>query len=77
MEYAGVLSDDEDFLELVDLIQNRHLRRPKSFQNRSNHFEKWTDDEFLKRFRLSKNGVQFVLHQIMHLITLPTERYSI
>ncbi|KAG5895549.1 hypothetical protein JTB14_010693 [Gonioctena quinquepunctata] len=69
MDYIDQLSDDEDFGQLVRIVQNDRI-----FRERENHFEKWIDEEFLKRFRLSKNGARFVLNQIEHLIALPTER---
>ncbi|KAG5866176.1 hypothetical protein JTB14_031028 [Gonioctena quinquepunctata] len=75
MDYMDQLSDDEDFGQLVHIVQNDRIRRPQIFREREkNHFEKWIDEEFLKRFRLSKNGARFVLNQIEHLIAPPTER---
>lgn len=69
------ITEDEDFLDLVNIVQQeRIIRQPQHFLRRSNHFVKWSDEEFLARFRLSKNGVRFILHRIHHLITNPTER---
>lgn len=72
-----ILTDDEDILEVIDILQPRRLRRPKVYQPRTNHFEKWNDTEFLKRFRFSKNAVRFILEQIEDQIALPTERFVI
>lgn len=69
----GILSDDEDILELVDIVGRQRAR--KVFRNRENHFQKWSDSEFLHRFRLTKHGVRFVLENIADEISHPTARY--
>lgn len=65
------LADDEDMLELIDVIGPQ--RRRKVFRRRENHFLKWNDEEFVKRFRLSKKAVRFVLQQIDGTISHPTQ----
>lgn len=64
------LTDDEDILELIDIVQNR--RRPRTFRKRENHFEKWNDAEFHQRFRFSEKGVRFILNLIEEDITSAT-----
>ncbi|KAL1492022.1 hypothetical protein ABEB36_012526 [Hypothenemus hampei] len=68
------LSDDEDILELVNIELFQNVRTQKVFRIRENHFQKWNDTEFFQRFRLSKNGVRFVLTYIANDIAHPTER---
>lgn len=71
-ELVGVLTDDEDLLELIDMVERR--RRRKIFRQRENHFQKWRDNEFVRRFRFSKDGVQFLLNQVAPLIESQTAR---
>ncbi|KAK5649564.1 hypothetical protein RI129_000593 [Pyrocoelia pectoralis] len=66
------LTDDEDMVELINIVQRRRAR--KVDLNRENHFLKWSDGDFIKRFRLSKNGVRFLLDSIQNLISSPTMR---
>ena len=61
MELLGYITDDEDFLELVDIV--RHPRRQRVVRHRINHFEEWDDDNFKNRFRVSK-----AVHRITDLI---------
>lgn len=56
------LTDDEDFLELVEL--ELFPRAVRNFRQRENHFLKWNNDEFVSRFRLSKETVQFIIQEI-------------
>ncbi|KAJ3653970.1 hypothetical protein Zmor_013188 [Zophobas morio] len=70
----GALTDDEDVLEVIEILEPARMRRPKIFQLRENHFEKWNAGEFLKRFRFSKTGVRLILQQIQEQIKSPTER---
>ncbi|KAL1488355.1 hypothetical protein ABEB36_014832 [Hypothenemus hampei] len=56
------LTDDKDFLFAVKNIG--YERTDRTFHQRTLQFEKWNDEEFLKRFRLSKNNVKFVTDQI-------------
>nr|CAI5825441.1 unnamed protein product [Callosobruchus analis] len=53
-------------LELLDILNRRRAR--KRYRERINHFEKWNDEEFRQRFRLSKNHA--VSAEIMLLVTL-------
>ncbi|KAI4462287.1 dde superfamily endonuclease [Holotrichia oblita] len=59
------LTDDEDFVELIRIVENR--RAPKPFMQRRDHFNIWTEQEF-RRYRLSKDTVRFVIHEILNKI---------
>lgn len=61
------LTDDEDFLELVEL--ELFPRAPRNFRLRDNHFLKWNDEEFRTRFRLSKVTVQLIIEEITESIS--------
>lgn len=56
------LTDDEDFLELVEA--EAWPRAPRNFRPRQNQFLKWNDKEFRERFRLSKETVSFLIEEI-------------
>lgn len=61
------LTDDEDFLELVEI--EVFPRRPRQLRQRPNHFDIWNDEEFRARFRLSKNTVSLVVDEIRNNIS--------
>lgn len=65
-------TDDEDFNELVNLYV--HPRRQRQFRVRENHFQKWNDDEFHSRFRLSKGTVRMLIDEISPQLQVPTNR---
>ncbi|KAK4882702.1 hypothetical protein RN001_006021 [Aquatica leii] len=56
------LTEDEDFLELLNL--NLYPRIPRVIRERPNHFVKWKDDEFKNKFRLSKPVVRYLIDKI-------------
>nr|CAH7729137.1 unnamed protein product [Callosobruchus chinensis] len=66
------MSDDEDFVEAIEILRNARRRR-KRYRDRIDHFLLWNDDEFIRRFRLSKQGVRFVVNQIEAQIKSRTE----
>lgn len=68
-----VSEDDEDILEYVHMI-NRP-RRARLVRERPNHFEKWDDQDFFARFRLSKQTVRRLVTEIEEDIASPTDRY--
>ncbi|KAI4457562.1 hypothetical protein MML48_7g00015984 [Holotrichia oblita] len=72
MNLDDELTDDEDFLELVQHV--RHPRAERVFRERSNHYEKWNDEEFKARFRQSKNVVRRIEDEIGDNITSVTMR---
>lgn len=49
------LTEDEDFLELVEL--ELFPIAPRKFWPTDNHFLKWNDEEFVSSFRLAKETV--------------------
>lgn len=67
-----ILIDDEDFLELIEIVQ--HPRRPRVYRERINHFECWRDHEFIQRFRLSKETIRFVTDCISDEIACKTNK---
>lgn len=56
------LTDDEDFLELIEI--EAFPRAPRNFRQRENHFLKWSENEFRERFRLSKGTVELIIDEI-------------
>lgn len=56
------LTDDEDFLELIQI--ELFPRKPRTFREKIDHFEKWDESEFRERFRLSKDTVRLILEDI-------------
>lgn len=70
LELLEVFStDDEDTIQCIE--------RPRSsrFKDRAlNHFDEWSDFEFLQRFRLSKKSVNIILRKIGNKIECPTQR---
>lgn len=64
--------DDEDLFDLALIIA--FPRRSKIIRPRINHFEKWLDQKFIDRFRLSKDTTLFVLDLIKDHISHPTIR---
>lgn len=66
------LSLDESFMQLALLVT--FPRKRKMFLQRHNHFRKWRNEQFLARFRFSKETVRFILQKIRHRISSRTER---
>lgn len=67
--------EDPDFLEFVVLVH--FPRNPRIFRDRPNHYDVWTDEEFLLRFRLSKRTVNFLTEIIKDRISSLRTRYSL
>ncbi|KAI4455253.1 hypothetical protein MML48_9g00018364 [Holotrichia oblita] len=65
-----VNSDDSDE-EFAEYINNL---RPYIVRRRIDNMHKWTDEEFFKRFRLTKNSVNELLQRIQHMIVNRTNR---
>lgn len=65
-EYLEDLTDDEDFLQLVEI--EAFPRAPRIFRQRENHFLKWNENEFRQRFRLSKETVELITGEIRNEI---------
>ena len=64
--------DDQEILDIVDFINPE--RRQYTIRERVNHFDKWDDKEFSRRFRLSKETVTQLLQQIEPQLRHRTDR---
>lgn len=65
-------TDDEDFNELLNMYL--HPRRQRVFRERTNHFEKWNENEFLQRFRLSQHTSALIIEELTPYIENETLR---
>lgn len=63
-----LMNDGEDLAVFVE----RPLQQ-RIFRERPDHFQIWDNTEFLNRFRLSRETVQYLLHQIEGVITHHTK----
>lgn len=70
-EFYENLTDDEDFLGLVNAM---NARRPRTFRERPDQFTRWTDNEFLQRFRLTKNTVANIIESVSPAISSTSRR---
>lgn len=59
--------EEEDFLEMYNICLNR--RKTQNYREITNHFEKWSESEFLDRFRLSKEAVRYITMKIAEVIS--------
>jgi len=66
------ISEDEDFVELINLIANERI--PRIFRQRPDYFLCFRDFEFVERFRLSKQAILYVPDLIQSEIKHPTYR---
>lgn len=74
-EFVWTTTDtDLSDTEKEDEANELRSPNPKSVRTRNNHFNRWNDAEFLKRFRVTKEITLFILHQIEAEIAHPTER---
>ena len=64
--YLEDLTGDEDFVDLVEML---NLREPRLFRQRPNNFQKWRANEFVNRFRFSKPVVRFIIIDKFHFCT--------
>ncbi|KAJ3655893.1 hypothetical protein Zmor_015001 [Zophobas morio] len=71
-DFLGDLTDDEDFLELLDEVMEPRL--PRIFRNRIDPFEIYNDKEFKRRYRLSKDVTNFIINEISPEISSQTDR---
>ncbi|XP_033229690.1 uncharacterized protein LOC117181235 [Belonocnema kinseyi] len=72
----GDLGDnfDDDIEERAEIANRVIHRKPYTIYASENHFYKWDDREFFKRFRLTKQSVQYLPRQTEHRIRHRTER---
>lgn len=66
------LTDEEDFIDMINLFVHRRYR--PIIQERINYFQYYDDQDFIKRFRLSKQGTMFLINQIRNQIASPTNQ---
>lgn len=64
-----------DLYNISILGSRRPTRRPRVFENRQKVFEKYDDDTFIQRFRISKESVRNILAKIKDKIRNHTERF--
>ena len=69
-EGALLALQDLDFLDDV----NQVLRPERVYRDHSNPFEYYSDDEFRKRFRFTKEGTMFILNLISEELEHGTNR---
>jgi hypothetical protein len=58
----------------IEFIANIPVRKPRKFRERSNYLNILDDDEFLRRFRISKRSFQLMLEFIRPEIEPQTAR---
>lgn len=68
-------SSDEEIEFLAYMNQNfNNIRRPYLSINRIDHLNKWDDQDFFARFRLSKNTFKIVLEMVQQEVKTVTQR---
>lgn len=70
--FEDILSDDEEVIQILE-----EPRQRKVFRNRPDHMNQWGEQEFIDRFRISKDSAMRILHEIEPLISYPTNRYLV
>lgn len=53
-------NDDDE--EIIEFLLRRN--RPRYFQNRIDHINKWNDIDFFRRFRMKKSTFMYILGKI-------------
>jgi len=73
---ANLIDEDSDSSEFENEINafNVCLRKEKTFHPRVNYFEVYDEEEFVKRFRLTKSTVKKVLNEIVDQLKTTTNR---
>lgn len=69
----GENSDSSDYEDEVAAL-NVCVRKEKTFQTRIDYFNLLDEDEFVRRFRLTKSTLDKVLNEIVDQIKNPTNR---
>ncbi len=64
------LEDDDE--EIIQFLM--HINRPRTFQDRINHINKWDEADFFRRFRLKKCTFMYVLGRIEAKLVTKTNR---
>lgn len=70
----GEDSDSSDFENEITAF-NMCLRKDKTYQPRVNYFNIYDEEEFVKRFRLTKSTVGKVLNEIVDQLKTSTNTY--
>jgi hypothetical protein len=71
-EVFDELFDDEvDNVDIINVVEPG--RAPRVFNERV-LINDFTDEDFIERFRLSKESVRWVLNEIIHLVERPTDQ---
>jgi hypothetical protein len=68
------MNNISNLIEFIDEVNNIGHRRPQVYKDRPNYYEMLTDDEFIYRFRLSKNCVNYLLHLLTGKLETATDR---
>lgn len=63
---------DDDFMEMINLFI--HRRHRPAIQERINYFHYYNDQDFIKEFRLSKQGTRLIIDEIRNQIVSPTSQ---
>ncbi|XP_044751705.1 uncharacterized protein LOC123311700 [Coccinella septempunctata] len=69
-------SDSDSDIEILHQLNDfrRYYDRPYIIRDRENHWDKWDDIEFIRRFRVSKTSARTILSEIEEKISHPTSR---
>lgn len=68
----GVVESDSDD-EFLDILFNG-ARRAKKLRNRPDNLEEWSEEEFVLRFRISKDTTRRLLNYINDAIKFASDR---
>lgn len=66
---SSVNDDDEEIIEFL-----LHRNRPRYFQNRIDHINKWDNIDFFRRFRMKKSTFMYILGKIEDKLSTSTLR---
>lgn len=77
----NLFNEEENILmeaALVQLVEiNNPVRKQYTVRPRAHHMNEWDEQEFIRRFRLSKNSVQNILEEIQHRLVHRMNKYVI
>lgn len=69
--FDEIMDDDNDFEDVINIVEPQ--RDPRVFHVRIG-INDFTEDQFLERFRISKQSAQFILNHIGNLLERNTEQ---
>jgi hypothetical protein len=64
------MADEQEMLQFVNLTSYVYVRKQREVLPRNNPFESYDNDEFKRRFRISKLAVQKLLEQVCNCALL-------